>query len=136
MSEQKSAWEIKIIHDLANTEIAKHIRKDLKEAFGNNFKFSVTSPNNSIDINIMEWNIWIITLEYTKYENIQDWSRCRKLREEWKKYTEKWESILKQVEEIRNLYNHDRSDIQSDYFDVNYYGGVEIGRWDKPYILK
>lgn len=30
--------------------------------------------------------------------------------------------------------NHDRSDIQSDYFDVGWYVYVEIGKWDKPFV--
>jgi hypothetical protein len=29
--------------------------------------------------------------------------------------------------------NHDRSDIQSDYFDVGWYVHINIGRWDKPF---
>ena len=29
--------------------------------------------------------------------------------------------------------NHDRSDIQTDYFDVGWYIDVNIGKWDKPY---
>jgi hypothetical protein len=32
--------------------------------------------------------------------------------------------------------NHDRSDIQTDYFDVGWYVDVNIGRWNKPYILE
>jgi hypothetical protein len=31
--------------------------------------------------------------------------------------------------------NHDRSDIQTDYFDVGWYVDVNVGRWDKPYQL-
>jgi hypothetical protein len=31
--------------------------------------------------------------------------------------------------------NHDRSDIQSDYFDVGWYVDINIGRWNKPYAL-
>ena len=30
---------------------------------------------------------------------------------------------------------YDRSDIQTDYFDVAYYISIHIGKWDKPYIL-
>lgn len=29
--------------------------------------------------------------------------------------------------------NHDRSDIQTDYFDVGWYVDVNIGRWNKPF---
>jgi hypothetical protein len=32
--------------------------------------------------------------------------------------------------------NHDNSDIQTDYFDVGWYVDVNIGRWNKPYILE
>lgn len=31
--------------------------------------------------------------------------------------------------------NHDRSDIQSDYFDVGWYVDVNIGKWNQPYAL-
>lgn len=31
--------------------------------------------------------------------------------------------------------NHDRSDIQTDYFDVGWYVDLDIGTWDKPYEL-
>lgn len=31
--------------------------------------------------------------------------------------------------------NHDRSDIMTDYFDVGWYVDVNIGQWNKPYIL-
>ncbi len=31
---------------------------------------------------------------------------------------------------------YDNSDIQSDYFETAYYFNLEIGAWDKPYILQ
>ena len=31
--------------------------------------------------------------------------------------------------------NHDNSDISTDYFDVGWYVNINIGRWDRPYIL-
>ena len=42
---------------------------------------------------------------------------------------------LRKAFEIMNQGNHDRSDIQTDYFDVGWYVDVKIGRWDKPYKL-
>lgn len=30
---------------------------------------------------------------------------------------------------------YDRSDIQTDYFDTAYYVDVNVGKWNKPYIL-
>ena len=32
--------------------------------------------------------------------------------------------------------NHDRSDIQSDYFDVGWYVDINIGTWSRPYVLE
>lgn len=43
--------------------------------------------------------------------------------------------FLEEVLEVMNFGNHNRSDIQSDYFDVGWYVGVKIGKWDKPYEL-
>lgn len=36
---------------------------------------------------------------------------------------------------IMNEDNFDHSDIQSDYFHVGWYVDINIGQWDKPYIL-
>lgn len=30
--------------------------------------------------------------------------------------------------------NHDRSDSQTDYFDVGWYVNINLGRWDKPFV--
>lgn len=35
-----------------------------------------------------------------------------------------------------NSYNYDDSDGMVDYFDTNFYGGVQIGKWDKPYVVE
>jgi hypothetical protein len=43
--------------------------------------------------------------------------------------------FLSKLVPAMNLGNHDRSDIQSDYFDVGWYVDVKIGRWNKPYQL-
>jgi hypothetical protein len=44
-------------------------------------------------------------------------------------------TFLKEVIAAMNNGNHNRSDIQSDYFDVGWYVDVNIGRWDQPYAL-
>lgn len=43
--------------------------------------------------------------------------------------------FLEQVLAVMNTGNWDRSEIQSDYFDVGWYVDVNIGRWDRPYAL-
>jgi len=44
--------------------------------------------------------------------------------------------FLKKIFVAMNDGNHDRSDIQTDYFDVGWYVDVNIGRWNKPYNLE
>ena len=43
--------------------------------------------------------------------------------------------FLREVLTAMNDGNWDKSDIQTDYFDVGWYVDVNIGRWNKPYIL-
>jgi hypothetical protein len=45
-------------------------------------------------------------------------------------------SLLDKVFDVLNNGNHDRSDSQSDYFDVGWYVDVNIGRYDRPYVLR
>ena len=45
-------------------------------------------------------------------------------------------NFLKEIFAAMNAGNHDNSDIQSDYFDVGWYVDVNIGNWNKPYILE
>lgn len=45
---------------------------------------------------------------------------------------------LEFVDEIvaaMNIGNHDRSNIQTDYFDVGFYTDINIGTWNKPYAV-
>ena len=44
-------------------------------------------------------------------------------------------AFLSEVMPVMNNGNYDNSDIQSDYFDIGWYIDVNIGSWNKPYIL-
>lgn len=44
--------------------------------------------------------------------------------------------FLKEVMPIMNDGNWDKSDIQTDYFNVGWYVDVNIGQWNKPYALE
>lgn len=43
--------------------------------------------------------------------------------------------FLSEVITAMNNGNWDKSDIQSDYFNVGWYIDINIGRWNQPYIL-
>jgi len=45
-------------------------------------------------------------------------------------------TFLSELFTAMNAGNHDNSDIMTDYFDVGWYVHVNVGRWNKPYILK
>jgi hypothetical protein len=45
-------------------------------------------------------------------------------------------AFMQEVFAAMNEGNHDHSDIQSDYFNVGWYVDVNVGQWDKQYILE
>jgi hypothetical protein len=47
----------------------------------------------------------------------------------------KAKDFLKQVMNAMNSGNWNKSDAQVDYFNVGWYVDVNIGRWNKPYIV-
>ena len=49
-------------------------------------------------------------------------------------YTGKCKDFLLALKEAMDVGNHDRSDIQTDYFDIGWYININVGQWDKPYI--
>jgi len=50
-------------------------------------------------------------------------------------YSGKVKDFLIALKDAMDVGNHDRSDTQSDYFDVGWYMDISIGKWDKPFQL-
>jgi len=96
--------------------IAKNIREDIKQAVKKNElpkgKYSVRISRYSMGRSI---NIRAKEIEFPVYG--ED-GRLNKF----------GELLRDSLEKIRNAYNYDNSDIMTDYFDVNYYGGTDIVR--------
>lgn len=44
-------------------------------------------------------------------------------------------AVLKKIKSALNTDNHDNSDLHTDYFDVGHYVRIQVGKWDKPYIV-
>jgi hypothetical protein len=44
--------------------------------------------------------------------------------------------FFRELIEAMNVGNHDNSDIMTDYFDVGWYTHVNVGRWNKPYVVE
>ena len=51
-------------------------------------------------------------------------------------FTGEAKEFLREIFTAMNNGNHNRSDIQTDYFDVGWYVDVNVGRWNKPYVLE
>jgi hypothetical protein len=49
-------------------------------------------------------------------------------------YSGKLLKIFESIKGAMMVGNHDRSDIQSDYFDVGWYTTIAIGAWDSPFV--
>jgi len=50
-------------------------------------------------------------------------------------FTGKCKDFILGLLSLMNIGNHDNSDIQTDYFDVGWYKDVNIGTWNKPYVV-
>lgn len=50
-------------------------------------------------------------------------------------YTGTVKKFFREVLDVMNDGNHNRSDIQTDYFDVGWYVDIKVGKWNKPYVL-
>jgi hypothetical protein len=50
-------------------------------------------------------------------------------------YTGKAQECLLSLKQAMMTGNHNRSDTMTDYFDVGWYIDINIGLWDKPYLL-
>ena len=50
-----------------------------------------------------------------------------------KHYEGEAREVLEKLVAAANAGNWDKSDVQSDYFNVGWYVGINIGNWNKPY---
>ena len=51
-------------------------------------------------------------------------------------YTGELFDIMTKIVQALNLDNFDHSDPMSDYFHVGHYVDLQIGKWDKPFVVK
>jgi hypothetical protein len=50
-------------------------------------------------------------------------------------YTGKVKNFLLELRDAMMDGNHDRSDIQTDYFDVGWWIDINVGQYNKPYVV-
>ncbi|MCZ2078405.1 MAG: hypothetical protein LC130_25820 [Bryobacterales bacterium] len=138
------------------TLVAKMVREQLKKEFPS-CKFSVTSRyfsgGSELTISLMSapFDAFADSLVHypdgRTFEDDKSYSQLnyRQLRNEYsnqnglsngRRLTEQAWSVLRRAVEIGQAQNWDNSDIQSDYFDVNYWFDIQIGKWNKGFEVK
>ena len=114
-------------------ELTKMIRRRLKEELPG-CKFSVRgesfSGGRAIHVSLMRANFKVFSDGRTEgYEQVNYYyiDKANYL-------TDKAKEVLKRVTKIVQSYNYSDCDAQIDYFDVNFYFHLSVGRWDKPLV--
>lgn len=115
------------------TEISKEVKEKLKKEFPD-LEFSVTKESyaggQSLTVRWMKGFNPFVSQELLEegYIQIND-----KYIQDDKRLTQEAKDVLERVNIIANEDNWDKSDRMTDYFYVNYYFHLTIGRWDKKY---
>ncbi len=129
-------------------EIAKEIRKQVKKEFPT-CKFSVSierySGGQSLNVALMEAPFECFANDTDVNGNPEDGDYAQlneyQLRRDYNDVLicngtyltrEAWD-VMKRTDEIQGEYNWDKSDRQSDYFNVNYWYHSAIGKWNKAF---
>jgi hypothetical protein len=126
--------------DLSTTEIAKRIREDIKVAkseglLPTRWAYSVRSAyfsgGSSIDVTVRDCaDAWVECDGGQNCHNV--WCSARRdpayaaHASAHQVLSDEAAAAKITLERIHNAYNHDGSEIQVDYFDVNYYGQVSF----------
>lgn len=149
--------------NLGTTEIAKRIRKQLKTEFSDCKFSVMTEQfagGSGININLMKADRKIIrdfkdiseraiarlivhTRKDIEQRQNESYHQLNKyvLQDEYDSdgwcngvfLTEQGHLLLQQVARIAEAYNYDDSDPQTDYFSVNFYLDIELGKWNKAF---
>ena len=138
-------------------QIAKEVRTQLKTEFPN-CKFSVRteyySMGQSLHVTLVKSNFPVFKTETEMRETFrtEGWGKYDESDmvnltndvtrgysqvnhyyiDDSPEYTDKAKQVFNRVKEIYNADNWDKSDIVTDYFDVNYYVHFNIGTFEKP----
>lgn len=113
-------YNAKYNSDLSIADITKAIRADLKLEFPG-WKFSVRKTRyNAIDVSVHFAPVSLYNPEWVKQHKSGTYDY------HVKRYSSSGNAIMDKIEKIADAYNFDGSDIQSDYFHVNYYLHVTI----------
>ena len=121
-----------------SAEDVKAIRNELKQAFPN-WKFSVRkgSGSLSVDVSILQGDVDFSENLHNGYCQVNHYW----IKDHWKD-AEACEALIKINEIMHNAPGraggkkfYDNSDAMTDYFDTAFYTHLNIGAWNKNYVL-
>lgn len=120
---------------MSSAEISAEIKEKLKKEFPT-LTFSVTKEDYSGGRSITI--AWMKGFDPFSNDNFRDEGYLQINRfyiNDDSRINEQAKKVLNRVVEIANARNWDNSDPMTDYFDVNYYLHIRIGKWDKKYEI-
>lgn len=118
--------------NLSTKDIAQKIREYVKAAYPD-CKFSVTTHYASM---CSEIRVALMSGPYAALVNGKDHKGVNQYYVERDKDLTDWaRAVLLDVNDCIRSYHYDDCDSMVDYFDVNFYYDLAVGKWDKPYTV-
>lgn len=118
--------------NLSTKDIAQRIREYVKTSYPD-CKFSITTHYASM---CSEIRVALMSGPYAALANGKDHKGVNQYYVERDKELTDWaRAVLLDVNDCIRSYHYDDCDSMIDYFDVNFYYDLAVGKWDKPYTV-
>lgn len=118
--------------NLSTKDIAQRIREYVKTSYPD-CKFSITTHYASM---CSEIRVALMSGPYAALVNGKDNKGVNQYYVELDKELTDWaRAVLLDVNDCIRSYHYDDCDSMIDYFDVNFYYDLAVGKWDKPYTV-
>lgn len=118
--------------NLSTKDIAQKIREYVKTSYPD-CKFSITTHYASM---CSEIRVALMSGPYAALVNGKDHKGVNQYYVERDKDLTDWaRAVLLDVNDCIRSYHYDDCDSMVDYFDVNFYYDLSVGKWDKPYTV-
>lgn len=118
--------------NLSTKDIAQRIREYVKTSYPD-CKFSITTHYASM---CSEIRVALMSGPYAALTNGKDHKGVNQYHVERDKELTDWaRAVLLDVNDCIRSYHYDDCDGMIDYFNVNFYYDLAVGKWDKPYTV-
>lgn len=109
------------------------IANALKQVMPHGWKYSLAVEHHmTLVLTIVSAPIDLINECLKKYEGRHLIINCNRVEDS---FVGEVRMQMNAIVDAMNTGNHNRSDTMTDYFDVGHYITVQLGRWDKPFVV-